>query len=226
MRPYFGVLMKSFFALILFIVLSYTSVFAVNAQTADAIWMQTNTTAYKTGETVTVILNGTSATPIQGFTAQIRYDPACMQPVNSTSPIPGMNGLAVPQVSGLVDASFASTTPQIANGLLSEIRFTTLKGCQTSLTIETAALVIRNESGFAVPLTGVNINQNAIVLNIDSAVGNPQPVVSGESALPLAPTIFPGPKPVKWLSIVWLALIVGIVIFIVVVYKFTRPFES
>ena len=218
--------MKSFSRLILFIVLSCTSVFAVNAQTADAIWMQTNTSAYKTGETVTVLLNGTSATPIQGFTAQIRYDPACLQPVNSTSPIPGMNGLAVPQVSGMVDASFASTTPQVVNGVLAEIRFTTLKGCQTSLTIETAALVIRNESGFAVPLTGVTINQNAIGLNIDSAVGISQPVVSGESVLPLAPTIFPEPKPVKWLSVVWLALMAGIVIFIIVVYKFTRPFEA
>lgn len=226
MRPYFGVLMKSFSRLILFIVLSCTSVFAVNAQTADAIWMQTNTSAYKTGETVTVLLNGTSATPIQGFTAQIRYDPACLQPVNSTSPIPGMNGLAVPQVSGMVDASFASTTPQVVNGVLAEIRFTTLKGCQTSLTIETAALVIRNESGFAVPLTGVTINQNAIGLNIDSAVGISQPLESGESVLPLAPTIFPEPKPVKWLSVVWLALMAGIVIFIIVVYKFTRPFEA
>lgn len=226
MRPYFGVLMKTFSALILFIVLSFTSVFAVNAQTAESIWIQTPTAAYKTGETVTVMLNGSTATPIQGFTAQIRYDPACMQPVNSTSPIAGMNGLAVPQTSGLVDASFASTTPQTANGVLAEVRFTTLKGCQTSLNIETAALVIRNESGFAVPLTGVNINQNALGLNIDSALGNPQPVISGESALPLAPTIFPEPKPVKWMSIVWLVLLVGIVTFIVVVYKFTRPFES
>lgn len=225
MRPYFGVSMKSFFTLILFTVLSLTSVFPVNAQSAESIWIQTNTTAYKTGETVTVILNGTTATPIQGFTAQIRYDPACLQPVNSTSPVAGMNGLAVPQTSGLVDASFASTTPQIANGVLAEVRFTALKGCQTSLNIETAALVIRNESGFAVPLTGIIINQNAITLNIDSTVGNPQPAVSGDTALPLAPTIFPEPKPINWMIVVWLALIAGIVVFIIVVYKFTRPFE-
>ena len=218
--------MKSFSALILFIVLSFTSVFTVNAQTAESIWIQTNTTAYKTGETVTVLLNGVTTTPIQGFTAQIRYDPACLQPVNSTSPIAGMNGLAVPQVSGLVDASFASTTPQIANGVLAEVRFTTLKGCQTSLNIETAAVVIRNESGFAAPLTGVNVNQNAIALNIDSAVGSSQPVVSGESALPLAPTIFPEPKPVKWMVVVWLVLLAGIVTFIIAIYKFARPFEQ
>jgi hypothetical protein len=218
--------MKIFFTLILFIVLSLTSIFSVNAQTTESIWLQANTTAYKTGETVTVTLNGTATTPIQGFTAQIRYDPACLQPVNSISPVSGMNGLAVPQTSGLVDMSFASTTPLIINGALAEIRFTTLKGCQTNLTIESAALVIRNESGFAAPLAGININQNAIGLNIDSALGNPQPVISGESALPLAPTVFSEPKPIKWMSIVWLALLAGIVMFIIVLYRFTRPFES
>lgn len=218
--------MKLFSTLILFSVLSLTSVFAVNAQTAETIWIQAMTMAYKTGETVTVMVNGTTATPIQGFTAQIRYDPACLQPVNSTSPIAGMNGLAVPQTSGLVDASFASTTPQIANGILAEVRFTALKGCQTSLAIETAAVVIRNESGFAVPLTGVNINQSAVMLNIDSAVGIPQPVESGESVLPLAPTIFPEPQPVNWQMAGLLILMTLLTTFIIVIYKFARPFEQ
>ena len=224
MRPYSGVLMKFLFSLILLIVSSLTSVFAVNAQTAETIWIQTNATAYKTGETVTTMINATTATPIQGFTAQIRYDPACLQPVNSTSPISGMNGLAVPQTSGLADVSFASTTPQIANGVFAYVRFTALKGCQTSLAIESAALVIRNESGFAVPLTGVNIDQNAIALNIDSAVGNPQPVVSGDPVLRLAPTIFPEPGPIKWWVVVLLVLLAGIAIttVIVVAYKLTR----
>jgi hypothetical protein len=217
--------MKLFSALILCVVLSLTLVFSGSAQAAESIWIQANTTAYKTGETVTVTIDGTSATPIQGFTAQIRYDPSCLQPVNSTSPISGMNGLALPQVSGLADVSFASTTPQMASGVLAEVRFTALKSCQTSLNIESAALVVRNESGFAVPISGVNINQNAIVLNIDSAVGSPQPVVSGESVLPLAPTIFPDPKPVKWMAVLWLVIFAGIVTFIIVLYKFTKPFE-
>jgi len=218
--------MKNFSALILFVVVSLTSVFTVKAQTAETFWIQTNTTAYKTNETVTVTINAISATPIQGFTAQIRYDPACLQPVSGTSPISGMNGLAVPQVAGLADASFASTTPQMANGVLAELRFTTLKGCQTSLNLETAALVVRNESGFAVPITGVTINQNAIALNIDSAVGNPQADVSGAPALPLAPTNFPESKPINWMIFVWLALIAGLITFIIVIYKFTRPFEA
>ena len=226
MRPYFGVLMKYFSALILFIALSFTLVFPVNAQAAESIWIQANPAAYKTGETVTATINAFSATPIQGFTAQIRYDPACLQPVNATSPISGMNGLAVPQASGLVDASFASTTPQTANGVLAEVRFTALKGCQTNLAIETAALVIRNESGFAAPLTGITVDQKTVVLNIDSAVATPQAPqpASGESVLPLAPTVLPQQSsPINWWVVVLLVLLVGIAITtVVVVFKLSR----
>jgi hypothetical protein len=215
--------MKFIIASILFFVLSLTSVFVVNAQTVETIWIQSSDTSYKTGETVTATINAITATPIQGFTAQIRYDPVCILPVNATSPISGMNGLAVPQASGLVDASFASTTPQAVNGVLAEVRFTALKGCLTNLTIETAALVIRNESGFAAPLTGVNIDQKAIVLNIDSTIGNPQPVVSGDSVLPLAPTIFPEPEPFNWWVVVLILLLVGIgITTIIVVFKLSR----
>jgi hypothetical protein len=215
--------MKFIFVSILFIVLSLASVFVVNAQSVETIWIQASNNSYKTGETVIATINAVTATPIQGFTAQIRYDPACMLPVNATSPISGMNGLTVPQASGLVDASFASTTPQAANGELAEVRFTTLKGCQTNLTIETAALVIRNESGFAVPLTGVNIDQKAIVLNIDSTVGIPLPVLSGDSVLPLTPTIFPEPQPFNWWVVILIALLIGIgITTVIVVYKLSR----
>ena len=213
MRLYSGVVMRKFSTLILFVAVFFTSVFDAHAQTAETIWIQANATSYKTGETVTVLVNGTTTTPIQGFTAQIRYDPACLQPVNSTSPISGMTGLAVPQVSGLVDASFASTTPQTANGVLAEVRFTALKDCQTSLTMETAALVIRNESGFAAPLAGVTIGGNNVALNIDKAVGVSQPAlpVTG-SALSLKPTV-PSPSNQNlagWMiGLFWVLFIVG-----------------
>jgi len=223
MRPPIGVLMKYFSALLLLIIFSLTSVFTVSAQAAETIWIQANVSAYKTGETLTATINAITATPIQGFTAQIRYDPACLEPVNGTSPISGMNGLAVPQAPGLVDVSFASTTPQIANGVLAEVRFTALKGCQTNLTIETAALVIRNESGFAAPLPGVSVDAKAVVLNIDSEVGVAQPAIAGESVLPLAPTILPEAEPVNWWIVILLMLIAGIAITtVIVVFKLSR----
>jgi hypothetical protein len=89
-----------------------------------------------------------------------------------------MNGLSLPQTVGLVDASFASTVPQQVGGVLAEVTFQTLGGCQTSLVLESAALAVRNSSGFAAPLPGVKLGVANIPLNIDSAVG-----VSQEQAL-------------------------------------------
>lgn len=217
--------MKKLFLLVLLVVISLLSVDTAQAQAAESIWIQTNTTAYKTNETVTVTVNGTSATPIQGFTAQIRYDPSCLQPESGTSPISGMSGLAVPQQSGLADVSFASTTPQIANGLLAELHFKTLKGCQTNLTVASAALVVRSEAGLAVPIAGIHIDQTPLVLSIDSAEGNPQPDVSGESVLLLAPTVTPKASAINWRTIGMLSLAGVIISFIVGLFAVLRPAE-
>jgi hypothetical protein len=179
--------MKSIKAFTLAIIFTFISVFSVRAQTPETIWITASTTAFKTGETVIVTVNAVSATPIQGFTFQIRYDPACLQPVNATSPISGMNGLQLPQTTGLVDASFASTTPQTANGILAEVRFITLGGCQTNLTLESAALAIRNESGFAAPLTSVTVGEKNIALNIDTEKGVSQDLPFSGTPLPLGP---------------------------------------
>jgi len=180
--------MKPFTALILAFIFTLVVAMNVSAQSAESIWLNANTTAYKTEETVTVTINATSATPIQGFTFQIRYDPACLRPVNASSTIPGMNALPLPQIAGLVDGSYASTTPQTVNGVLAEVRFIALGGCQTNLILESAALAIRNESGFAAPLANVTIGASSIALNIDKEVGVPQDAQpSSGSILPLNP---------------------------------------
>jgi len=183
--------MKPFTTFILAIIFTFITVFNVSAQSAETIWLTSNTTAYKTGETVLVTVNAASGTPVQGFTFQIRYDPACLQPVNATSPISGMNGLSLPQTTGLVDASFASTTPQTANGIVAEVGFIALAGCQTNLTLESAALAIRNESGFAAPLAGVTVGEKTVPLNNDKAIGTSAtrpvvgtPLILGETAAP------------------------------------------
>jgi hypothetical protein len=182
--------MRSITALFVAIVLAFVVVINVNAQSTESIWLTANTTSFKTGETVIVTLNASSATPIQGFTFQIRYDPACLKPVNAVSQVPGMNALPLPQVSGLADGSYASTTPQTVNGVLAEVRFVTLGGCQTNLTLESAALAIRNESGFAAPLAGVIVAEEnkTIALTIDKALGEAQaPESLTGSVLPLEP---------------------------------------
>lgn len=211
--------MKSIKAITLAIIFAFISVLSVSAQTPETIWITASTTAFKTGETVIVTVNAVSATPIQGFTYQIRYDPACLQPVNATSPISGMNGLMLPQNAGLVDASFASTTPQIANGVLSEVRFITLGGCQTNLTLESAALAIRNDAGFAAPLPNVVIGEKNIALNIDKEKGVSQEVPLLGTPLPLGPagletnsTLPTGTIAV--LAVIGVLVVIGVFIFI------------
>ena len=207
------------FALTLIALICLFVVMPVKAQSAESIWIAASTNSFKTGETVIVTVNGLSATPIQGLTFQIKFDPACLQPINAASPIAGMNGLSLPQISGVVDASFASTTPQVANGVLAEVRFITLGACQTNLTLESAALVIKNESGFAAPLAGVNLGEKAVALAISAEkstsadaplLGTPlalgtEPENSG-SSLPAGTTII--------LAVIGVLLIVGIVVLV------------
>jgi hypothetical protein len=192
--------MKPVFAFILAMILIVTGVMNVNAQSGESIWLSASTTAFKTQETVTVTVNGSSNTPIQGFTFQISYDPACLKPINASSTIPGMNALALPQTAGLVDGSYASTTPQLVNGVLAEVRFTTLGGCNTNLTLESAALAIRNEAGFAAPLAGVTMGQRNLALAIDNEVAAAQPETSpAGSVLPLEPTLQPQAFDYGWI---------------------------
>lgn len=169
---------------ILFTLVFFTG---AKAQSPESIWLSASTTSYKTGETVIVTVNAASATPVQGFTFQIRYDTACLRPVNASSLIPGMNGLQLPQTSGLVDGSYASSTPQTVNGVLAEVRFIALQGCQTGVYLESAALAIRNAEGFAAPLTSVLLGERNVSLTLDSEQGVAQPPVDAGSVLLLTP---------------------------------------
>jgi len=206
--------MKRIFACAFAIFFALTVATNTSAQTAETIWLAANTTNYKTGETVLVTLNASSTTPVQGFTFQLRYDPSCLRPVNASSPIPGMNGLPLPQLTGLVDGSYASTSPQVIDGVLAEVRFTALKGCQTGLTLESAALAVRNAEGFAAPLSGVLLGERNVSLLIDKEVGVSQPTqVESGSILPLEPPNVNQGIP-GWLVIgLMLAILFGLLIF-------------
>jgi hypothetical protein len=173
------------FALLFIALICLGLTMPVQAQSAESIWITASTTSFKTGETVIVSVNGSSTSPIQGLTFQIKFDPACLKAVNAASPIPGLNGLPLPQITGVVDASFASTSPQIANGLLAEVRFITLGACQTNLTLESAALVVKNESGFAAPMPGVTLGEKTIPLAVSAEQGTSQDVPLLGTPLPL-----------------------------------------
>lgn len=204
--------MRTFVAIIFAFIFSFTSSFNASAQSSESIWLTIRGTEYKTNETFKVFVNAASVTPIQGFTFQIRYDPACLKPINASSPISGMNGLSLPQSAGLVDASFASTVPQNVGGILAEVTFQTLGGCQTNLFLESAALAVRNSSGFAAPLPGVTIGQNNIPLNVDSSVGVAQDQGLAGTPLPLDPTTGSptSQTPIWGIALLTIGLILGL----------------
>ena len=177
--------MKKTLRLIFLLALLFFAVIPAKAQQPESIWMVSDTQTYKTKEVVVVKVNAISAIPIQGFTFQIRYDPACLEPMNASSPIPGMNGLQLPQSSVLMDATFASTTPQKVSGLIAEASFTTLGACNTNLYLESAALAILNDEGFAAPLSSITLAQREIALVVDSALGDTQEYIPAGTPLPL-----------------------------------------
>lgn len=217
--------MKKTLTLLLAFSFAFLFVLTANAQSDESIWITTDTTSYKAEEIVIVKLNAASSTSIQGFTFQIRYDAECLKPLRAASPISGMNGLQLPQTEGLVDASFASTTPQSAIGVLAEISFQTLGGCQTEVYLESASLAIRSESGFATPLEGIALLERNIPIKVDNEVGNAQaPIqVSGDgSTISLEPTATSqeGPNWAAALAVILLfSIITAVVVVIIVVYR-------
>jgi len=208
--------MKKLTSFLISLLFSLSIVVNVSAQSSETIWISANQTSYKTGETVTFNFNGISATPIQGFTFQVRYDPSCLKPLNAASPIVGMNGLLLPQDAGLVDASFASTTPQVANGILAEIRFTALAGCNTSISLESASLAIKNESGFAAPLEGVTTGEKVVAYSISPEKGSAQdaPLLGTPLSLDTEPVNSSSQGVIVALVVIGFILIIGIFILV------------
>ncbi len=211
--------MKQVLALLFAIALAGAAAIRGHAQAAESIWLAASNTSYAAGDTVIVTVNARSATPVQGFTFGIRYDVACLKPINAASPIPAMNGLLLPQQSGLVDASFASTTPVVVNGELAEVRFLALSSCNTELVLESAALAIKNDSGFAVPLSGVAIGDKSVALAIAAGSGQaavPPPAVGTPLSLsvvgtaPAAETSGPA-----WASMLLPALLILLVVVVI-----------
>ncbi len=210
---------KRILALAFAVVLASAAVSRGHAQAAESIWLAATSTSYVAGDTVVAKVNARSATPIQGFTFKIQYDAACLQPVHAASPIPAMNGLLLPQQGGLVDASFASTTPQAANGELAEVRFLALTSCNTQLVLESAALAIKNASGFAAPLSGVGIGDKTVALVIRAGSGQAAatppaigtPLSLAVDATPPAPIM----SPPGWLRLLPSTLIILVVVVVV-----------
>jgi hypothetical protein len=226
---------KQLMALVFALILMFNTIFGVSAQAAETIWMETSKQAYAAGETITVILKANTATPIQGFSFQLRYDPACLQPTTPSSQLSGLNYMSVPQSAGLVDAIFAAQTPVSANGALAQVEFSTLASCQTSLSLEKAELEVANASGMAAPLPGISLGTSSLVLSVGgaepAAAAQPTGAAQGTPAVNATPVKAPASSLFSWLTIafgilVGLILLAGLIILAVVLIRNRRPSED
>lgn len=216
--------MKKIASLPLAIIFALAIFIRVNAQAAETIWLTANAATYKTGETAAISINAISNAKIQGVTFQISYDPACLQPLSATSPVQGMNGLPLPQTPGLVDATFASSAPQTANGVVAEVRFRMLGECQTNLTLESAALATRDANGFAKPLEGIAIGEKKVALKVSKEAGSanlPEPFIGG-TPLVLGPVDSSAGEFPSWLVILF-SLLAGVIGVLVAINLLRKP---
>ena len=174
--------MKHLIAFFLVCLLTFSSIFAhgVSAQAAETIWMETSKDSYSAGETVIVTIKAKSATPFQGFTFKLRYEPACLQPSVPTSKLAGLNYMPVPQKTGLVNAIFANTSPLIANGALAEVKFKILASCQGTLNLDKATLNVSDASGMPAPIQGIFLGTSSLLIT-----------TGGSEAVPTQPSSAP-----------------------------------
>jgi len=158
--------LKQLTALILTLLIALSALTGVSAQADETIWMEIDKESFTVGESITVTLKTNTTRPVQGFTYQLRYDPVCLQPGIPLSKAAGLNTMAVPQTEGMVEAVFASTTPIDVSGSLSEVKFNTLKNCQTSLKLEKANLVVADKNGMAVTQPGISMGISSLLINV------------------------------------------------------------
>lgn len=231
--------MKQLIAFLLACILSFgtLSTNMVSAQAAETIWMETDKDSYNAGETVIVTLQAISATPFQGFTFKLRYDPACLEPSVPGSRLAGLNYMPVPQKAGLVSGIFANTSPLTANGALAEVKFKILTSCQSTLNLENATLNASDASGLPVSIQGIGLGTSSLLISTGGAQAlAPEPASTLQatpamitpstttSSLPKSdPTSesagTPGSSNFSWLLIPGLIILIGL-IFVVVVAVF------
>lgn len=189
--------MKSLTCLLIAAMLAFGFFFGASAQGPESIWIETGQTSYGAGETIVVTLNAQSATPIQGFSFQLRYDPACLQPEAPTGLLAGINLMAVPQTAGLVDGIFAGPTQATAKGgPVAEVKFKALAACQTTLNLEGASLIVPNASGIAVALSGISLGTRSLSLNVGGqGAAGPQASSPAQAGATAQPGATPGATP-------------------------------
>lgn len=162
--------------LLLALALPATALAAAPAQNPgqpQSVWVTSNMAAVGANQTLRVSINANSATPIQGLSFSLRYDPACLAVQGSQIVLDGLSNMSMKQPAGMVEGIYTSTSPLQANGELVAITFSGLKPCETQLALEAASLMMLDENRMAVVQDGIGISGALLPVSIVAAAVNP-----------------------------------------------------
>ena len=169
--------MKRSFLLFLTLFLLIANVVGVGAsapaQTAETIWITTDKVTFSGDEPVRVMILANSATPIQGFSFRLQYDPACLQVKSSDKSIAQLSNMSMKQEPGIVEGIYTSTEPITINGQLVEVQFVGIKECTTALQLASASLMALNADRIAVELEGITVDKTPVNIGFSSASSQP-----------------------------------------------------
>jgi hypothetical protein len=183
------------FGIISVFLLSLALVLPVTAQSGDGVWIEVDQQTFRVSEIATIIVYGNASVPIQGYTFQLRYDPACLQFKKTTNLVNNMNSSPLPEEPGLVDETFYSTTPQSVNGQLTEVTFATISPCAASIALENAALVVLDAAKMPQPLQ-LSLSASELTLAVNGPI-EPGSILPGpdmsQTSIPVENTATPVP---------------------------------
>ncbi len=229
-----------FFLSILMLTLGF--VFPVAAETADSVWIESEQQFLQVGETITITVRTSVSVPLQGYTFQLGYDPACLQLQETTNLISGMNSLPTPEETGFVEATYFSAVPQVIDTALATVSFVVLSACDTVITLQDVNLTIPAPDGMPVklvldiPVSGISFSFGGIQV---LATNTPPPLTSptnipqststpGQTAsTPTSPTTPPPPPSLSSWFFVLMTSAVGIMAIIAgIMFKSLRRVSS
>lgn len=145
------------------------------AQSPESITISSRVVEQNQQTQVEVVIAATSATPIQGISFLIKYDPDCLRPSGMRSLVLNLNNTSMPQSESAVEGIFTSTDPLPANGNMVMVTFIPAAACQTELALEKAQLIVLNNEGLAQPLIGVSVDKSPVPVSISQEQVSAEP---------------------------------------------------
>jgi len=171
---------KQYIKITLIVALAVATI--ASTYTGNSIWIASKSAnGASVGQQITIDIYATVAEPAHGFSAQIRYDPDCLELTDQHAAglFADAGGFNAPQQDKtLVDMVYTllGAVPGVmGEGLLAEVIFKVKKDCQSVIYLEKASLLARDDKGIAHVVPGTQLKDTSVQLN-NLASNIPAPV--------------------------------------------------